>query len=78
MFSTRNVGWSLLALTVLPAAVPTRPLPYTFSTLNRKCKTVVYLGQFSFLSNRSSLNLLHSVKNRAPAAIQVSLSISLF
>ena len=40
----------------------------------------MYLGALtnSYSPNRSSLNLLHSVKNRAPAAIQVRLSFSLF
>jgi len=27
---------------------PQPAFPYTLSTLNRKCKTVVYLGEFSF------------------------------
>jgi hypothetical protein len=43
---------------------------------NQGCKKVVYLGAFLPLlsPNRSSLNLLHSVKNRAAAAIQVCFS----
>lgn len=52
-----------------PACLP-RPHPPSPEDAGRSCSSVC----FPYLPNRSSLNPLHSVKNRAPAAIQVCLT----
>jgi hypothetical protein len=70
-----GVCWALTVLTVLSCPVRLPHCNLQTKNAGRSCTSV---SLPILCTNRSSLNLLHSVKNRAPAAIQVSPTIPLF